>query len=248
MVSIIGVAMKKNYSLILLITSLLVGVLLTWQFTSEKSYSSNFIADEMNARDTLLTEYLDEQAYLQSKILLYREEIEKTQASVEDQSQSSNLKLLEELKEDVGLTEVRGSGVEIMLDDSPFAKRDDNEVTDIELIQAADLRDVVNVLYASNVDAISINDQRIIATSTITSVGSTLLVNNSHIAPPFVIKAVGDSEIIIQRLLNEPSLSSLYERSAVNSLIVEIAIKEWLTVPRYNGNLNVNYLNLVSVD
>ncbi|MBD3360621.1 DUF881 domain-containing protein [Candidatus Peregrinibacteria bacterium] len=237
--------MNKIFRYIFLFTGLFVGLLFTWQFLSNASVVSDFPADEMEARDELFKDFLDEQSYLQSRIVFLREEIEDFQSEVELQSEVSNVEVLEDLKRDVGLSEVQGEGIEILLDDSPFALRSGSEVSDVELVQAADIRDIVNILYAANAEAISVNNQRIIATSPISSVGTTLLINNSYVAPPFTIKAIGDTEIMLERLLNENFLTSLFDRIRKYKVFFEVSVKNWLTIPIYNGDLKTSYLNLI---
>lgn len=238
--------MKNVYIYILTGVGILVGILFTWQFSSETPLNGSFPVDELKAKETLIKEFLDEQVYLQSRIVTLREQLEEAQQEVETQIEISSIELLDSLKQDIGLTEIRGKGLEILLDDSPFALRDVAEVSDIDLVQAADIRDVVNILNAANVEAISVNNQRIIATSPISSVGTTILINNSHTAPPYTITAVGDTDLILQRIENDNLLTSLFERVSSNSLSFQITLKEWVSVPIYNGDLKINYLNLVN--
>lgn len=228
-----------------LITGLLAGVLLTWQFGSKIPVPGNFPGDEIQAKDDLLKGFLDEQSYLQSRIVSLRKDLEESQSKIAQKAATTNLELLENLKKDIGLTEVTGEGLEITLDDSPAVKRSEMEVTDSNLIQASDLRDVINLLNAAKADAISINNQRIIATTPVSPVGTTILVNNSHIAPPFAISAVGDPEIMLQRLLNKNLLSDLYEKRAKSKIKFEIMKRNRINIGIYNGDLKVSYLNLV---
>lgn len=226
-------------------TGILLGILVIWQFRTEPPNSGVFPTDEWEAKEILFNDYLADQAYFQSRIVALREEIESAHEAINTQSDQSSIELLNRLKKDVGLIEISGRGVEITLDDSPFAIRSGIKVSDNDLVQASDIRDVVNILNASNADGISVNGQRVIATSPIKSVGETLLVNNSYIAPPFVITAVGDAEIMLQRLLNQDVLSSVYERSAKAHIVFKIAVKENAVVPVYNGDLKTNHLTLV---
>lgn len=237
--------MKKSVLYAFLITGLLIGILITWQFQNEVPAGSSFAVDEIEARQGLLKEFLDEQAYLQSRIVTLRKQIEDSQKTINAQTEKVNLDILEDLKEDIGLTAIAGRGIEITLDDSPFALREGINVTEEELVQASDLRDIVNILSAADALAISINDQRVIATSPISSVGTTILVNNAYIAPPFVIHAVGDPEMFVQRILNEKLLPSIYERSAKSKLIFQVALRDFVKIPIYNGDFKVNYLKLV---
>jgi len=238
-------AMNKYLTSAFVFTGILLGGLIALQFRTNVPAGNTFVADEVEAKEALFDEFLDEQAYLQDRVTTLREEIDKIQSEIKENSQESNIKLLDSLKYKVGLTEIRGKGLKITLSDSPFAYREGAEVTDNLLVQASDLRDIVNIVKASNANAVSINGQRIIATSPISAVGTKMLVNNSYISPPFIISAVGDTDTMLQRLLNEPLLPSIYERSSQGDIVFKIAIKERITVPIYNGNLKVDRLSLV---
>lgn len=238
--------MKRSFIFTFMITGLLAGTLLTWQFLSKPTLHLNFPSDELVAKEELLKSYLDEQSYLMSKIVSLRKDVETSQNKVETRTQTANFPLLDGLKRNIGLTEVAGPGLEITLDDGHLLTRaEQTEITDTNLVQASDLRDIINLLSAAKADAISINDQRIIANSPISSVGTTILVNNSHIAPPFIIKAIGDTDLMLQRLLNKTLLADIYSRRAKSNIGLEIAKKGGISVGIYNGDLKSNYLNLV---
>lgn len=238
--------MKKGFIFIFLGVGLIVGVLLVRQLVSGTPIDEIFPVDELQAKEDLFKDFLDEQGYLQSRIVSLREQIETAESEIEVQSEIASISFLDDLKKDVGLSEISGKGIEILLDDSPFALREGSEVSDIDLVQAADIRDIVNILYAANVQAISVNNQRIIATSPISSVGTTILINNAHTAPPFTISAVGDKDLILQRLQNDSLLVSVFERASKNELVFQVSVKEWVSIPIYNGDFKVNYLNLIN--
>ncbi len=238
--------MTRSYVATFMITGLVAGTLLTWQFLSKAPLKLNFPSDEIKAKEDLLKSYLDEQSYLMSKIVSLRKDVETAQSKVETGTQTANFSLLDELKRNIGLTVISGPGLEVTLDDGHFLTREDRtEVNNTNLVQASDLRDVVNILNAARADAISINDQRIIATSPISSVGTTIMVNNSHIAPPFVISAIGDTNMMVERLLNKNLLLDIYTRRAKSNIGFEIMKKSGITIGIYNGDLKSNYLNLV---
>lgn len=237
--------MEKRLVVTFLITGLLAGALLTWQFGSKIPAPVTFPSDEIQAKDDLLKGFLDEQSYLQSRIVTLRKELEESQSRVNQRTASVNLELLENLKKNIGLTEITGEGLEITLDDSPLLKRSEIQIPEAGLIQASDLRDVVNLLNASRADAISINNQRVIATTPISSVGTTILVNNSHVAPPFIVSAIGDPEIMLQRLLNKTLLPDLYGKKSKSKIKLELMKRGRITIGIYNGDLKFKYLDLV---
>lgn len=242
---VLKLAMVKKLTIAFAIIGILIGVMLTFQFKTAVPASSDFAADEAVAREDLFKEFLNEQQYLQDKIVKLREEIDSKEKDLSTKSETTNLEALESLKDDVGLSGVRGSGLQITLQDGKNADRLAANVSDADLVQAADIRDLINILFASNADAIAVNNQRVIASSPISSVGTTILVNNAYVTPPFEISAVGDSDIMLQRILNDGSLKGLQERNKKQNVIMKIIVKKLMTIPIYSGDLKAKYLNLV---
>ncbi|MFA6305931.1 MAG: DUF881 domain-containing protein [Candidatus Gracilibacteria bacterium] len=236
---------NKKFAISFAITGLVLGLFLTWQFKTEVPKGGNFPVDEIDARKDLLKSFLDEQSYLQSRIVFLRNEIEEAQSLIESKTKDVNTDILDQLKRKIGLSVVEGEGVEIVIDDSPTAEREGADVSDALLVQASDLRDLVNVLNSAKADAVSINNQRITAQSPISSIGTSILINNSYISPPFTINAVGDSGSIMQRILNEALLPSIYKRSKKGEVRFKAEQKAFLSIPIYNGDLKANNLNIV---
>jgi len=107
------------------------------------------------------------------------------------------LRMLDESKMLAGTAAVHGSGIIVTLHDSPKkpAEIKQDAVSDY-IVHDRDIRDIVNELFASGAEAISINDQRMIATSSIRCVGPVVLVNSTQTAPPFVIRAIGKPDVL----------------------------------------------------
>ncbi|MBD3328215.1 DUF881 domain-containing protein [Candidatus Peregrinibacteria bacterium] len=227
---------------IFVITGVLIGLLLTMQFKSSIP-ASTFVSDEIEAQKEIVDSFLADQSLLKNKIVGLRETIAEKQDEAKIYVEENNLEKLKQLKNVIGLESMRGPGVLISLDDGPFIDRSNAERISQSLINASDLRDVVNLLRAADAEAISINDQRIIATTPITSVGNTILVNNFHLLPPFDISAIGEAELILQRLDEEGTLTDLKKRANELKINMDIEIKDGLMVPAYNGNLSTKYLS-----
>lgn len=239
--------MKKEQNLLVIAgLGAIVGLVMTFQFKTEFPVESSVPIDELEAREELLKQFLDQQSYLQSRIVTLRGQINDMQQEIEDVTGTSNLTALDSLKKEIGLAEVSGEGLEIILGDSPLLNTNESTELDKYRVQASDLRDMVNLLNAASADAIAINGQRVIATTAISSVGTTILINNSHTAPPFSIVAIGDIELMLERILNRSLLPAIYEKHDGANLRFEIIKKSRVNVPIYNGNLNTEYINLVN--
>ncbi|MCW2566352.1 MAG: hypothetical protein JWN54_449 [Mycobacterium sp.] len=110
---------------------------------------------------------------------------------------------LAELEAITGLGRVRGPGVLVRLADGPPPK---DPVTgqptgdaDLGRVQDRDLQDVVNALWASGAEAISINGQRLAATSAIRSAGGAVLVDFRPVGSPYSLQAIGDPALLPKR-------------------------------------------------
>jgi len=214
-----------------------IGILIIAQFKSEVTANS-FLLDEINAQKDLLKSFDQDRIVLKTKLNSLREQVAANQLQLENSSQGTDLKTLNQLKEKVGLTSVKGEGLEITLNDGQANDGKDNA----DLVHAADLRDIVNLLRTAQAKAISINGQRVIAQTSINSVGNTILVNKAHIITPFKINVIGDTELILSRINDEKAYPDLYKR--INSKKIFFVLKKLkdITVPNYDGEISVNSL------
>lgn len=95
-----------------------------------------------------------------------------------------------------GTTPVSGPGLVLTLDDAhtPLGQ---GENPNNAIVHNEDLLKVANLLLAAGAEAIAINDQRYAANTEISCAGPTILINKTRIAPPFVIKAIGNSRTLM---------------------------------------------------
>jgi len=118
------------------------------------------------------------------------------------QSNESNLQVFS------GLSSVKGEGIEIVINDAN--KTDSLETADLELARVydSDIQLLVNALWASGAESVSINKSRLTSTSAIRSAGDAILVNYRPLLPPFVISAIGDNDLR-DRLIKHPDYLDL---------------------------------------
>lgn len=101
-----------------------------------------------------------------------------------------------------------------------------------------DLRMIVNELNAYGAKAISINEQRIVATTAIRNVGDRILVNTIPVQPPYEVKVIGDSSILIPAL----KLAGLNDYFRIVSHSVQFETKEFIRVPAIDQRIQPYYL------
>jgi uncharacterized protein YlxW (UPF0749 family) len=98
-------------------------------------------------------------------------------------------------------TPVRGPGVKLVVDDAKEASmgatggpRESSGFADTGRVRDRDMQRVVNGLWASGAEAITVNGQRLTALSAIRAAGDAILVDNKPLAPPYTVLAIGDGE------------------------------------------------------
>lgn len=148
-------------------------------------------------------------------------------------------RILDETKMVAGTAAVHGPGVIVLLHDSP--KRNPSEtrqdVVSDYIIHDSDIRGIVNELFASGAEAISLNGQRLVATSSIRCVGPVVLVNSTQIAPPFVIKAIGKPETLENGLKIPGGVAD----GLILLDMIEITRQTDIVIPAYTGSTRFNY-------
>lgn len=90
-----------------------------------------------------------------------------------------------------GLSPLVGPGLVLTLDDSAAKVIPPGDDASNYLVHDYDLRDAVSILWESGAEAIAVNDERLVGVSSIYCVGSTILVNDTRLSPPYKIAAIG---------------------------------------------------------
>ncbi|MET8860579.1 MULTISPECIES: DUF881 domain-containing protein [unclassified Streptomyces] len=115
-----------------------------------------------------------------------------------------------------GATDVHGPGVKLVVNDAKEAStggdgtnpRETSGFSDTGRVRDRDMQRVVNGLWESGAEAISVNGQRLTALSAIRAAGDAILVDNKPLVPPYTVLAVGDGQRLSTRFQN--SADGLY--------------------------------------
>ncbi|GHA84201.1 membrane protein [Streptomyces termitum] len=99
-----------------------------------------------------------------------------------------------------GATPVHGPGVKLVVDDAKGSDsggggpRESAGFSDTGRVRDRDMQRVVNGLWQSGAEAVSINGQRLTALSAIRAAGDAVLVDNRPLVPPYTVLALGDGQ------------------------------------------------------
>ena len=126
----------------------------------------------------------------------------------------------------VGGAVVRGPGIVVRLDDAELLGEDaENRITD------ADLQTVVNALWAAGAEAVSVNDRRVGALTAIREAGEAILVDYRPVSPPYVVRAVGDPDVLEPAFADSPTARRFLTYVEAFGLRFEVDRAERLTLP-----------------
>ena len=100
-----------------------------------------------------------------------------------------------------GAVAVHGPGVRLVVDDAKDASgggdgdpRSTSGFSDTGRVRDRDMQRIVNGLWESGAEAVSINGQRLTSLSAIRAAGDAILVDNKPLVPPYTVLAIGDGQ------------------------------------------------------
>ena len=236
---------KKKIAITLGIMVLILTTSIIIQYKTVKS--ANSITGSSNSDTELKSEVLRwkqkyDEEYKKLENSEKKLENQRELASKNDTTSSEKQKQLKEANSVIGAIDVSGKGVIIKLQDNPNATAE--TIGAIEnigdyLIHDRDLLRIVNELKNAGAEAISINDERITNTSSITCDGNVILINGNKISSPFTIKAIGSQEAIIGGIKRPGGLLEEFERYG---LVAEVKKQSKVIIYKYNGILDYKYI------
>ena len=126
----------------------------------------------------------------------------------------------------------------ITLDDSSLERPPEGASVNDLVVHSQDVQAVVNALWRSGAEAISINGQRLVDTSAVLCVGNTLLLNGTVHSPPYVVSAIGasrdrfDADRLVRRL-----------KTATDAFGLRLQVERVtdLSVPAFRGATKLTY-------
>ena len=112
------------------------------------------------------------------------------------------------LKDESGYTDINGQGIIIKIKDNENDINDGQNPNDL-IVHDIDILRIINDLKISGAKALSINGDRVISTSKIKCSGATITVNETTYGQPFIIKAIGDINSLMNYINSPDSYTNL---------------------------------------
>ena len=238
--------MLKNKEFIITITVIcfILGLMLAMQVKTVKvnKEKSTTRTSEVQAQYAELKKNYD------AKILELEEKdriLEEYRKAETDEETVELLKLeLTKAQQDAGLTNVRGAGLTVLMEDS---LADFGSGIDLNnyLVHDEDILKVVNELKSAGAEAIAVNNQRIISMSEIRCAGTTIFINGERIGAPFTIKAIGDPALLESAMTMRGGNVDILKEWGIRFTITREAD---IVVPKYSKAVSSKYITTVIED
>ena len=225
---------KVKISIVLGIVSIFLVSLMGVQIKTIKK--TDITALETMQEDELRNEILnlkEKNDELKAKISDNEEKIKEYNETLNNSQKAEELlnNELKEYEEKIGLTDVSGSGVIITLTD-----------TSDQSYSYSNLVDYINERRYAGATAISINDYRVISTTEIVEISKKYILLNTdqRVSSPYVIKAIGDKDKILEVFnLKDEGYIDLYRDAGYT---VSIEGRDDITIKKYDKEIKFEYI------
>ena len=209
------------FGILCLILKFAITVQLRVSSLSESESSQTKITDKLKDEIFRLN---DENVKLAEKFQNTTSELDdaRNQAAQNDSSSKDTSELIKKYTIVSGKTDVTGQGIIIKY------KPSDNEA---KADMVKDLRDIVNEIKNAGAEAIEINNQRIVGTTAIEMVKNKIEINDTEVSENFIIKAIGDSNLMYSGLIRPGGTIENIKESGVS---IEINSENAIKINKYN--------------
>ncbi len=228
--------LKKNlmYLVLMIVLGILISNLYTILQTENQYTALSKIYEQRNELNKIQDEF-DELANKKENI---EAQMKKFNALDEDQIIKELNKNIKTAKIFSGLTDVTGSGVIIIINDSKVIV--ENREASSLIVHDFDIQNIITDLRNSGAEAISVNGERVVAgKSKIKCAGPTIQINDKVVGQPFIIKAIGD-KYFLEAAINSPNGYASVLREW--DIFIEVNTSVNVNISRYDGELGFNYL------
>jgi len=200
---------------------LVMGIIVAWQYRSVKM--NQVLAQyEKKSVSEIIEELLAEKnnnENLKQRLQELQREVDTFKSGEMDVKE--NIEALEQqvlaARIKAGLETVKGAGLIITI-----------EAGGLKTVEDRHIEELINELKASDVQAISVNDERIVAMSEIRKAGDYIMVNGNQLVPPYTIKAIGHADNMERSL---KLLGGVLEKFQIYEFKTSIKKEENIVIP-----------------
>ncbi len=141
-----------------------------------------------------------------------------------------------------GSQPVTGPGLRVSLDDAPASSQSVSGArADDLVVHQQDVQHVINALWAGGAEAMTLQGERVTATSAFRCSGNILLLHGKVFSPPYVIEAVGDPDALQSSLDSSPGVAVYQQYVDWVALGWSVDRADSLELPAYTGSSELKH-------
>ena len=235
---------KSKGEVAVVVVCAVVGFLVAIQLKSVKLNTAvdDTSASRLETLQSLYNEALDKNEGLEQQLAQAQQELAayREQAAAGDETGEALKTEIEHLQVAAGMTDVTGPGVTVVMEDSSQTNVTGDEAD--YLIHDSDIMSVINELRSAGAEAISLNGERIMATSEIRCTGAVVTVNGRRYAAPYVIFAIGDPTTLYNALTMRNGVVDVLGQWGIS---VKVTTSDQLLITKYNGTIDYQYAQIL---
>ena len=221
---------------------ILFGFLLSMQFKSVDISSNALTSQQLRAEElqALLNKEREKNQELYEELLRGKDDLSQYREQALQSGDYATI-LADELARAelaAGFTDVVGPGLIVTMSDSTKNPADTTADPSYYIIHDNDILQVVNELRDAGAEALSINGERLLATSEIRCAGSIVSVNNNRYAAPYVIRAIGDPAAMSSALSMR---GGVIDQLSIWDIQVDVQQSEEVLIRAYTGKTTFQY-------
>lgn len=223
---------------------LIIGTIVGRHFIVNKGAQKAINVEQLNQVNQELEALENERQNLEDDYQELRAQLDDLWSENLAENQTASDSLMDELffaREFAGLSDVQGAGIIVSVNDKENYQPLQDHIA--SLIHDENIRYLVDLLVNNGAQAISINDLRIVNSSEIFCVGTTILCNNQRMTPPYIIKAIGPQNELIMAVEKDSVYSALtaepYFIRLNTEKVDQLIIRGYETPARIDEDINL---------
>lgn len=183
---------------------------------------------------------------LQARTAALNAEIDRLTADLGSTAADAEQRRVNALMGPAGLSPVHGPGLTITLDDAPddALEAAGSDVSQL-LVHQQDIQAVANALWAGGAEAMTLQGQRVVATTGIKCVGNTVVLHGVPYSPPYRVSAIGPVGQMLAAVNQSPYIA-LYLDLVEKGLGWNVRVEPELDMNGYDGSTELDYARPVT--
>lgn len=235
---------RDNPKIILTLFSIIVGIFIATQIKMKLETYAPVTIKSLQATKAEIIAINNEISELNKMIKVKEEELKLLENIAKGDDNIIDF-LLQELKYNKvhsGQTALKGSGIVITMYDNPEERSAEFDLNN-DIIHDEYILNIINDLRVAGAEAISINGERVLATSEIKCGGPIIRINGRSSVTPFIIKAIGDPKLLHASVIAPGTYGDILKN--VCEIGFETRVEDQVIIPAFTGIFNFKYAKLI---